>query len=190
MAHFGVIKCAYYVPRLGKRNYESQMRAILMIHSNSDIKQIKKETYLDIIHTLFYKYYQRWYDQFFNEAEKAEYKKVLDSLFELIKKDVENRKSIDINGYHNLLPLNPTDFNEIKVNRRTKILSFAFLFIVSIIFFGGVALFIQKHYKIDIGNQSAIFILAVTVASFFTSLFFGSKSTLASKIVDKLIDKY
>jgi hypothetical protein len=188
MAHFGVIKCAYYVPQLGKRNYESQMRAMLMIYTNDEVKQIKKETYLNIIETLFYKYYQRWYDEFFNEEEKKEYKKNLDELFENIKKDLAKKKVIEINGYHNLLPLAPIDYGETKAKKAIKIISFIVIFITSISCFGFLALFIQNKYKIDISNQTAIFSLGVVAASIITSLIFGNKSNILTKMVEKFID--
>ena len=189
MSHFGVIKCSYYVPRLGKINYESQMRAILMIYGTNDIKQIKKETYLMIVNALFYKYYQRWYNDFFNDSEKQEYQEILDDLFEKIKRDVNNRKVIEINGYSNLLPLNPNDFNEVKAKKGIQILVFIFLFLVSLLIFGSVALFIKSKFEIDIENQAAILSISVLAASIITSSFFGNKSNLAAKLIEKLIEK-
>jgi hypothetical protein len=189
MSHFGVIKCAYYIPRLGKKNYESQMRAILMIYASGELKQIKKETYLMIIKALLYNYYQRWYYDFFNTSEKKEYQTVLDNVFEKIKKDIENRKTIEINGYHNLLPLNPTDFNEVKANKGIKILSYILLFVISAIAFGALGIFIRKKYDIDFANQTSILAFAVVVASVVTSLLFGNKTTFAKKLVEKFMDK-
>ena len=106
-----------------------------------------------------------------------------------IKKDIDNRKSIEINGYNNLLPLNLNDFSETKTKKGIKILSFVLLFIVSIISFGFLALFVQKNFKIDINNQTSILSLAVIAASLITSFFFGNKSNLPAKIVEKLIEK-
>jgi len=189
MSHFGVIKCSYYVPRLGKSNHESEMRAILMIYSNDDIKQIKKETYLMVINTLFYKYYQRWYADFFTEAERTEYKIDLDGLSEAIQKELSNKKVIDINGYHNLLPLNPTDFGEIKAKKGIKIITFITLFVCAIILFGGAAIYIKERWDLEFENQSAILLLSVLAASIITTIIFNNKSNLPSKLVEKLIDK-
>jgi hypothetical protein len=189
MAHFGVIKCAYYIPRLGKKNFESQMRAILMIHASSELKQIKKETYLMIIKALLYKYYQRWYNDFFNATERKEYQVVLDDVYGKIEKDIENRKIIDINGYHNLLPLNPIDFNEKRATKGIKILSYIVLFVLSAIAFGAIGIFIRKKFDLDLSNQTAILALAIVVASLGTSLLFGNKTTFATKLVEKFIEK-
>jgi hypothetical protein len=136
-----------------------------------------------------YKYYQRWYYDFFNTSEKKEYQTVLDNVFEKIKKDIENRKTIEINGYHNLLPLNPTDFNEVKANKGIKILSYILLFVISAIAFGALGIFIRKKYDIDFANQTSILAFAVVVASVVTSLLFGNKTTFAKKLVEKFMDK-
>ncbi|QQL50261.1 hypothetical protein [Mucilaginibacter ginkgonis] len=189
MSHFGVIKCAYFVPQLGHHNYESQMRAVLMIYSNDEIKQLKKETYLMIISALYYKYYERWYSIVFNYTERANYKIALDQLYTIIKKDVDHRKTIDINGYKNLLPLNPTDFNVIKANNATKLLSFVLIFILCLIIFACLALLIKDKFDIDIEKQSFLFTMAIIVASIATSWIFGNKTDLGKKLVEKLLDK-
>jgi len=189
MSHFGVLKCAYYVPQLGHKNYESQMRAILMIYSNDELKQLKKETYLMIVNALYYKYYERWYRLVFNEGEQLAYKKTIDQLFEHIKKDVENRKTIDINGYQNLLPLNPTDFNVVRANNGTKLISFIFIFIFSLGVFACIALIIKNKFDIDIEKQAFLFTLSIIVASILTSWIFGNKTDLGRKLVEKLLDK-
>lgn len=189
MSHFGVIKCAYHVPRLGKTNYESQMRAILMIYSPTELKQIRKETYLLFIQTIFYKYYQRWYSVFFSEKENEEYKLNLDQLYDVIQRDVNHRKSIDINGYQNLLPLNPADFNLVKTKRSVRIITFLLIFIVSVILFAILAVFVKNRYGLDIEKQSAILMFSILVASLLTSLIFGKRTEWISKFVEKLIDK-
>lgn len=189
MSHFGVIKCAYYVPQLGHRNYESQMRAILMIYSNDELKQLKKETYLMIINALFYKYYERWYSLIFTKEEQLAYKKAIDQLFEYIKKDIEHRKAIEINGYQNLLPLNPTDFNVIRANNGAKLISFIFIFILSLGIFACLALIIKNRFDIDIEKQAFLFMLSIIVASILTSWVFGNKTDLGKKLVEKLLDK-
>lgn len=189
MAHFGIIKCAYYIPRLGLTNYESQMRAVLMIFSQEEKKSIHKETYMAIVHTLFYKYYQRWYKVFFTEAEYSQYSQSLDILYDQIKKDVMGRKIIEINGYQNLLPLITIDLNDYKSKKGIKIISFIILFLLTLTVFGATTLFIQNQFKIDISNQATLFILSVFLASILTSILFNKKSDLLTKLIEKLIDK-
>lgn len=189
MSHFGVIKCAYYVPKLGKTNYESQMRAILMIYSNDELKQLRKDTYMMIINTLLFKYYKRWYADFFTTEENYEYELSLQKLFDTIKKDVDSRKNIEINGYQNLLPLNPADFAVNKTKKLVRIISFIVLFVTSLLLFGTIAIIIKKKYDIDVSNQSSLLVLCILVTSIVISAIFGSKSNLASKIIEKLIDR-
>jgi len=189
MSHFGVIKCSYYVPRLGRTNYESQMRAILMIYSNEELKQLKKETYLMITHTLLFKYYQRWYADFFTNEENEDYQKSLDLLYGAIKKEVDARRAIEINGYQNLLPLNPTDFNELKAKKGVQVITFFLLFLVSVAAFGGLLLFVKERFKIEVDNQATILAIGVLTASVLTSILFNKKSKILSKLVEKILDK-
>jgi len=189
MSHFGIIKCAYQVPRLGKKNYESEMRAILMIHAKGDITQIKKETYLMILNALYYKYYQRWYNEFFNDAENKEYKILLDSFFEKIKKIVESKEFIEINGYQNILPLNPTDFSEVKAKKGVKALAFILVFVIAGLVLGSAAIFIRNKFELSIENQTGILSLSVLAASLAVSFFLGNKSNLPGRIIEKLLDK-
>src|ERR1035437_5858568 len=87
---FGVVKCKYYAPRLGLTNYESEVIAVLMIYSNDTIKQIKKETLLSIINSIYYKYYFRWYEAFLEKKELIIYKNMLDSLMVKIEKGLHH----------------------------------------------------------------------------------------------------
>lgn len=189
MAHFGVIKCSYYVPRLGRNNFESQMRAILMMHSNNEVKQIKKETYLMMIRTLYYKYYQKWYNEFFDESERKEYKILLDGLFEIIKKELSNKETIEINGYHNLLPLNPTDFSEMKAKKGLKLAAFLIIFLLGLFLVGGLAIFISKKWGIEVSTQFEIASFSLVVGAIVTSAIFEKKSGFLSKILERIIEK-
>jgi hypothetical protein len=94
---FGKINSIYYTPPLGLTNYESEFESFLYIKTNDNIKQISKETYFDIVHSIYYDYFYEWYKDFlFDQKEINEYKQKLDNNFTTIKKNIANNLSCDV----------------------------------------------------------------------------------------------
>jgi hypothetical protein len=88
---FGRINSNYYTPPLGLTNYESEFESFLYIKTSDDIKQISKETYLDIIHAIYYDYYYEWYKDFLlDQKDINEYKQRIDNCFVFVKKNIVN----------------------------------------------------------------------------------------------------
>ncbi|HET7003415.1 MAG TPA: hypothetical protein VFI33_18960, partial [Puia sp.] len=123
MSHFGVVKCNYYAPRLGINNHESEMRAIMMIYSANETKQIKKETFFQIVNAIYYKYYQRWYNEFLGEQDKIKYSRSLHELVSRMEKELMSKKFIEINGMSNLFPLQSESGNKNKVSKVVKVVT-------------------------------------------------------------------
>jgi N-acetylglutamate synthase-like GNAT family acetyltransferase len=94
MTGFGVVKTNYHHPRLGKANYESEFQSILMLYTPSEVKHIKKETYLSFLKTIYFKHYQRWYANFFDEKDNAEYSNSLIKLFEKSQENLKKKETI------------------------------------------------------------------------------------------------
>jgi hypothetical protein len=101
MQGFRVIKAPYYQPRLMHDDAESEIRAELLIYSTSQLERIRTETYLNVVRTLYYKYYLRW-KSFLPDSEET-YRTHLDGLFARIQSNVKNRQSIAINGHRAIL---------------------------------------------------------------------------------------
>lgn len=98
---FRVIRAKYYQPRLMLDDPESEMRADLLVYSTSDLESIHSETYLSIVHTIYYKYYLPW--QSITKDSPDEYKKHLDLLYSGIKSDIGKKTSIVVNGHKAIL---------------------------------------------------------------------------------------
>jgi len=94
MAGLGIINCNYYQPQLDNHNYESNMEAKLLLYSKNDLHEIKKETYLFIIRTIYFNHYVKWYEPFQNNKEQKDYYKHITQLY----KKIENhtRQSVKI----------------------------------------------------------------------------------------------
>ena len=101
MSGFKVIKAPYIQPELGLENHESEMNATLMIWINgkgNDQTSLKKETYLEIVRIIFYNHYISWYDAFMTDKEMSIYRKNIDDIFDLIKKETNKKDSVLLNG--------------------------------------------------------------------------------------------
>ncbi len=82
------------------------MRAILMIYTPVVVKQIKKETFLQIVNAIYFKYFLRWYDEFLDEDSKIKYTRSLHALAEKIESELGTKKTIEINGMSHLFSTN------------------------------------------------------------------------------------
>lgn len=104
---FGKIDAPYYTLPLGLNNYESNFEAILYIKTNDSIKSISKETYLQIVKSIYYDYFLIWYEKFMNVEELIQYKQEIQRNYDLIQKVVlgysENVSIIN----SNCIALNP-----------------------------------------------------------------------------------
>lgn len=189
MSRFGVVKCKYYVPRLGLNNYESEMIAVLMLYSPDKITQIKKETFLKIINAIYYKYYFRWYDIFLKENESKDYKNMLDTLMTRIKKNINKTETIEINGYSNVFSVNLNDSKFFKLKKGIKILTFLMIFVICVLGIGSLSLFIQNKFGIDVNSQTSIFTFSIIVVLLISSIIFEKKSNFFSNLLEKFIDR-
>lgn len=70
---FGKINAPYYTLPLGLDNHESNFEAILYIKTNDTIKNISKETYLQIVKSIYYDYSYTWYKKFLSTDELQKY---------------------------------------------------------------------------------------------------------------------
>lgn len=187
--HFGVLKCSYYTPRLGLDNHESEMRAILMVYTPVVVKQIKKETFLQIVNAIYFKYFLRWYDEFLDEDSKIKYSRSLHALAAKIESGLGTKKTIEINGMSHLFSTNNNYKTKLKSHKLIKILTALVLLIFSFIIVGGLYLFIHKKYGVDASTLSSIFYIAFFIVLFALSIIFEGKANLFSRIIEKLVDK-
>lgn len=95
MEDFRIVDALYRQPRLGLDNLESNFDFQLMIRSTQSLAKIKKETYLAIVHDIYFEHYCSWYDVF-DKERSDEYQKHLENEFKLIKQQVEKIAGEDI----------------------------------------------------------------------------------------------
>lgn len=76
---FRVVNTTYIQPCLEPNNYDSQHDAILLIYQrNTSDKKISRNTYLDIVHSIYFDYYFEWDSHFLknNEEKNKNYNKL------------------------------------------------------------------------------------------------------------------
>lgn len=84
MEDFRIVEVLYRQPRLGMDNLESNFDFQLMIKSKQSIPFMKKETYLSIVHDIYFHHYYPWYEVA-DKSRSTEYKEHLETEYELVK---------------------------------------------------------------------------------------------------------
>lgn len=153
---FHVIHAPYFQPRLMLDDAESEMRADLLIFSTTQMDSIKVDTYLSIVHTLYYKYYLPWKSVV--PATTEAYEAHLDELYSKILSGLKRKKSIPVNG-HSLILQTPRRKPVITVHR---IVSFSLQALLLIILLTAAMLGLKAVFNLSNASFAAIYVLAIS----------------------------
>lgn len=187
MENFKAINALYYQPKLEANNDESLMEATLMIYAkNSMSKEIKKETYLLIVSTLYFKHYRDWDAPFLTESEKTAFSDHLDGLLDKITASLTT-EAVILNGYKNEFTLNGVIAPSSRSSHINKAIIYTFM-ILSIML---STLYFSKHFQIGMTEILIMFVLVIFCAFSFIYLFEERAVTILNKLPDfaKLFDK-
>lgn len=108
---FGKISAPYYTLPLGLDNHESNFEAILYIKTNDTIKNVSKETYLQIVKSIYYDYSYSWYKKFLSRDELQKYHQEVERNYNLILQKVSQEDTINVVN-SNCIALNPSIMSE------------------------------------------------------------------------------
>ena len=190
MANFGVVKCNYYIPRLGDTNFESEMNGILMINTGTEEKLIKKETYLKFVNAIYFKYYLRWYSAFMSSEKIIMYSKTLNIQVMKMEKELENINVLEINGFPNVFPSQSQSDPKQKNNKLLRLITTILSFIICSILVGVMYLYLKSKYDIDANSLAIILAIAAFLVLFSGIILFENKSNIFSRLLMKIIDKF
>lgn len=98
-AGFRAVKAPYYQPMLGTSNYESKMRATLLMFSIDPLQTLRRETYLQIVRSVYYDHYLRWYSMY--DQLRPLYRQHIDELWKEIEQWAESQETVDLSGHAN-----------------------------------------------------------------------------------------
>ena len=190
MSGFGVIKTDYYQPMLGKENHETEIGTILMLFTSSEVKQIKKETFLIFIKTIYFKHYKRWYDNLLNDFEQAEYVKRLNELKEKIEILVQKKDVVEINGYSNLFTSHDVPTRPKKFVGLAKAIAVILSFFIVATLMGGIVIFVKQQFGIDQETLKFIAIISVIILAFIVMMVYKSKNEPFTDLIERIIKSF
>lgn len=186
MTGFGVIKMAYYQPMLGKKNFETEIGGLLMIHTANDSKTLKLETFFNLIDTIYIKIYKRWHDEFLNEQEQLEYSVRLSELKKKIESSAKNKQEIEINGYPNFLPVSQTAMSSSNYVRIAKLVGVFLIFSVLATLIGSLVLWLRKKYNLGADSISLISVGSLIVIVLASRIFYRSEHESLTSAIEKI----
>ena len=87
---YGKVNAPYITPPLGNSNYESSFDAFLFVKSAGDIRALEKQTYLEIVKSIYFDYFQTWYTPVLSQKDNEQYCALLHRGFNIISKAVSS----------------------------------------------------------------------------------------------------
>lgn len=94
---FGQINVKYQTLPLGLEHHESSFEAFLYVKSNDDLTSISKETFLDIVHAIYYEYYLTWYTPFLTPEKLKMFKEEsIDRCYNMLKENLSEKIQLKI----------------------------------------------------------------------------------------------
>lgn len=93
---FSSIIAPYKQPELGINRKETLVDAQLYIKTSSSIRQLKVQTYCEIVHSIYYHHYLSWYEKILNKNEINEYRKMLDIEFKNIQNSLKKSAVVEL----------------------------------------------------------------------------------------------
>jgi hypothetical protein len=176
---FGVVCAKYYQPQLSPENAESQMAAQLMVYMNPSMEQVKRDTYLSWVKTIYFDHYIEWYRPFKNQYELEIYTNEVTHLFNKIKVPL----NVNIT-FSNSIDVIDGDLPKPKgLDKISAFVNFLRLFLCLIIFilsFVGILYYI----RIDITQLLIVYV----VLSFLMLTIYGIFNAKAKKAINGLIE--
>jgi len=134
---------------------ESEMRGDLLIYSSSELERIRTDTYLSIVHTIYYRYYERW--QSVVPEVPGSYRKHLDRLYSLIQSELGRKQSIVLNG-HKVVLSEPQRKPVMSLHRVTSF-SLEALLIVTLL--TAAMLGLKRVFNLSNGSFAIVYGLAI-----------------------------
>lgn len=168
MQGFHEIHGKYFLPKLGDRNFESESTGELMLYSRSEVKSIKPNTYLNIVETVYYDHYLRWYRPYVANGG-AEYEKSLNDFVKEIKLSLQGKKSILVNGYSEILSPSPIlrTPNEVRAFKTAIPITFI------IVCLSLIVMIASSYFSLSSGSMVLSFLIILSV--FFAAVSIYSK---------------
>jgi hypothetical protein len=187
-SNFGEIKSLYLQPMLGADNYESEQRSILMLYPADQYEVVKKETFLKIVETIYFKHYERWYKLFLNDAQFFTYQKHLHDVYKRVSEKTPSGKLVQIEGDELLFGNQDSKLISNKVRYPKKILLVAG-FISLLILLVIISVSLRYIAMIELKDQFYLLVTTGFIYLLILSLFSKKAADLVSRLLEKVVEK-
>jgi hypothetical protein len=152
---FHVVHAPYYQPRLLLDDPESEMRANLLIYCAGGIDNLRVETYLSIVHAIYFKYYLPWNCGISKAAQLYEHH--LKEVYAKIQASLDGKHTIPVNGHK--LVLNAPERRP--PARLHSVVSFTIQALTAIVLLTAVLLGLRYAFRLSDASFSSVYVLAV-----------------------------
>jgi hypothetical protein len=186
--NFGEIRTSYFQPMLGKDNFESEQKSILMIYPANQYETIKRETFIKLIEAIYFKHYERWYSLFLPEDEMIKYSKHLHRVFNMVSEKVASAKLVDIERDEDLYGSQSLyDKGKISNSKKGVLLIVGFIGLLILLFTSSIVL--KKIYGIEIKDQFYILFTTAVIYLIILSVFSRKAASILNNLIAKIIEK-
>ena len=93
---FGKIEAPYVTPPLGTNNFESSFDAFLFAKSSGDVHALERQTYLEIVRSIYFDYFLVWYEHVLPASQLNEYNGILQKSFEAISRKLPTNATVPV----------------------------------------------------------------------------------------------
>jgi len=152
---FHVVHAPYFQPRLLLDDPESEMRADLLIYCSGGIERLRVETYLAIVHAIYFKYYLPWNCGILEDAQG--YESHLKQVFAKIGSSLQGKNTIAVNG-HKLLLNAPQQRPHLRLHR---LVSFTAQSLAAVVLLTVALLGLRTAFRLSDASFASIYILAI-----------------------------
>lgn len=135
---YAKISAPYLTPPLGTNNYESSFDAFLFAKSAGNVHELEKQTYLDIVKSIYFDYFLTWYTHVLPQNEVARYTEILKKCFESVSKSLNS--TVTVSAVYSECPILQNNSQTLKtsglppaVEKKPKVALYVFLAAILII---------------------------------------------------------
>jgi len=90
------IDALYMTPPLGTNNFESSFNAYLFIKSTGEVYALEKQTFLEIVKTIYFEYFLVWYRHVLPQNEIDSYRNILTRSFDNISHELSTVTTVSV----------------------------------------------------------------------------------------------
>ncbi len=171
---FAAADCEYWSPPLGLANPQSDMRAHLLVGAREKISAVKREALVQIVRSVYFDHYGRWYRPFHQGADSERYDELLTRRFDAFVRGLGSVDSVVLDGVKMLdPPMLPSGVP--RASRPPVVLPLVVVLVIAILSAG---FFLLQSY-LRLPTQTVVIVVAASVVVVVTGFALFDRSARA-----------